>query len=302
MEGMAALVERLKSRGLMTSTDLKNGKSRTVHGTYNLSPEAMERNKETILKAEEAQAKCKGCKGNCWQGESSRGMVPVLNIFGDNVYEAVRMCRYEKQRRQQEKLHRLFRSAKVPMAYTENGFGDYKLTRENADAVKAAQWVVGDDSGQGLFIYGPRGTGKTMLAAIIANERMRKGKPVLFSNVPELLGDIRATFHTGTTEEALRNVKAAAFLVLDDFGAERMTEWVGEQLFAIVNYRYNEKLPTIITSNYGKKEIIERMAIVSRDGSVVDDMQGKRIMSRVFGMCKTVFLGGEDYRLRRVRA
>lgn len=228
-------------------------------------------------------------------------MIPVVNVVGDSVYEGMSICRYERQRREQAKLNRLFKSARVPRLYEKDSFKDYNVTPENREAVKAAKWIVGDDSGQGLFIYGPRGTGKTMLAAIIANERVRKGKPVLFSSVPDLMGNIRATFHRGNTEETLQSVKSAAFLVLDDLGAERMTEWAGEQLFAIINYRYNEKLPTIITSNYDKREIVGRMATVDREGNVVDDMQGKRVMSRIFGMCQTIFLGGKDYRSRGVR-
>ena len=183
------------------------------------------------------------------------------------------------------------------MAYAQDTFQDYRQTPENAAAVKAAKWIIGDDSGQGLFLYGPRGTGKTKLAAIIANERLRQGKPVLFSSVPDLLGDIRASFHRGDTEEVLQSVKEASFLVLDDLGAERMTEWVGEQLFAIVNYRLNERLATVVTSNFSPDEIIGRMATVDREGRVIDDMQGQRIMSRIYGMCTRIFLGGEDRRM-----
>ena len=95
-------------------------------------------------------------------------------------------------------------------------------------------------------------------------------------------------------------MKEADFLVLDDLDAERMTEWVGEQLFAIINHRYNEKLQTVITSNHSPDDIVEHMATVNRDGDIVDDMQGKRIVSRIFGMCEVIRLGGEDYRTRGV--
>lgn len=216
--------------------------------------------------------------------------------------EAITICQYEQRRREQAKLNRLFQSARVPRLYEKDSFKDYEITPDNREAVKAANWIVGDDSGQGLFIYGPRGTGKTMLASIIANERVKKGKPTLFSSVPDLMGDLRATFHKGNTEETLQTVKSASFLILDDLGAERMTEWVGEQLFAIINHRYNECLPTIITSNYDTEAIVKRMAIVDREGNIIDSTQGERVMSRIFGMCQTVFLGGEDYRSRGVTA
>jgi len=286
----------------MTSEQQSKDKSKTVRGTYNLTLEALERDKHTLLRYEEAMEKCRNCGGNCWQPEYARGMMPIIRIENDCVTEAITICNYEQQRREQAKLNRLFQSARVPRLYEKDSFADYDVTPDNREAFRAANWIVGDDSGQGLFIYGPRGTGKTMLASIIANERVKKGKPVLFSSVPDLMGDIRATFHKGNTEETLQSVKSAAFLILDDLGAERMTEWVGEQLFTIINYRYNEKLPTVITSNYDTEEIVGRMAIVDRDGKVIDDMQGKRVMSRIFGMCQAVYVGGEDYRARGATA
>ena len=299
METLESIVERLKTRIDMPISEKPTG-VKSIRGKYNLSPEAMEQYQEAILRVEEAQEKCRNCRGKCWQEGSLRGVIPVLTIAGDRVTEAVEICKWERQRREQARINRLVRSARMPRAYAQDTFQDYRQTPENAAAVKAAKWIIGDDSGQGLFLYGPRGTGKTKLAAIIANERLRQGKPVLFSSVPDLLGDIRASFHRGDTEEVLQSVKEASFLVLDDLGAERMTEWVGEQLFAIVNYRLNERLATVVTSNFSPDESIERMATVDRDGHVIDDMQGQRIMSRIYGMCTRIFLGGEDRRMRGV--
>lgn len=225
-------------------------------------------------------------------------MVPVIDDYGGRAYEGVRICRYEKNRRQQEKIDRLMRSAKVPAAYAADTFADYNLTDENEAAVKAAKWVISQND-RGIFIEGPRGTGKTKLAAIIANEKAKAGQPVLFSSVPDLLADIRATFGGGRTGETLRTVREAPCLILDDLGAERMTEWVGEQLFAIINYRYNERLQTIVTTNYKSGELMERMTLTTKTGQA-DDMQGQRIMSRIYGMCERVGLYGSDYRTRGI--
>ena len=273
-------------------------KTKNIRGKYDLSDEALERHRKKILRYEAEVELCQNCKGEGECKQTEKGFMPVLNIVNGYVYEAVKLCEYERQRQEQAKINRLFSSAKIPRRYENVTFADYEITPNNEQAVKAAHWIITDDSGKGLFFYGSRGTGKTMLAAIIANERIKRGKPVLFSSAPDLMADIRASFKTGNTEEILLAAKTAAFLILDDLGAEKMTEWVGEQLFSIINYRYNEKLPMIITSNYDPKKIIERMAIVDRAGNVVDDMQGKRIMSRVYEMCSRIVLTGEDYRAR----
>ena len=121
---------------------------------------------------------------------------------------------------------------------------------------------------------------------------------MLFASVPDLMADIRASFASGGTSERVQAVKETPFLVLDDLGAEKMTEWVGEQLFCIVNHRYNEQLPTVVTSNYSPTQVIAHMATVDGRGNVIDDMQGQRIMSRIYGMCERVEIRGADWRMR----
>ena len=75
-----------------------------------------------------------------------------------------------------------------------------------------------------------------------------------------------------------------------------MSEWVGEQVFAIVNYRSNHELQTIITSNYGLKELSERMMATGKEGD--SELQSRRILSRICGMSYVVEVGGKDFRMQ----
>ena len=224
-------------------------------------------------------------------------MIPVVEVHDGRFCYALRRCRHERNRLARLRISRLFASARVPRAYEGDTFTDYIVTAENKDAVDAAHMMVADEI-KGLFLHGEKGTGKTKLAAIIANERAGAGKPVLFASVPDLMADIRVSFASGGTSERVQTVKETPFLVLDDLGAEKMTEWVGEQLFCIVNHRYNEQLPTVVTSNYSPTQIIRHMATVDTRGNVIDDMQGQRIMSRIYGMCERVEIRGADWRMR----
>ena len=244
---------------------------------------------------ERAQDLCRGCTGEkCRQ--LSRGMIPVVEVHDGRFSYALKVCRHERQRREREKIARLFASARIPRAYEGDTFADYTVTDGNRKAVEAARWMLA--GGSGVFLYGTKGTGKTKLAAIIANERARAGSPVLFASVPDLMADIRRSFKDGTTSEAVQAVKNTPFLVLDDLGAEKMTEWVGEQIFCIVNHRYNERLATVVTSNYSPTQVIRHMATVDGRGNVIDDMQGQRIMSRIYGMCERVEIRGADWRMK----
>ena len=293
MERAGTIAEKLLKHGIRILS--KPTKITDIRGKYNLPAEEIERHRDELVEIERAQDLCRGCTGESCK-QVSQGMIPVVDTSYGRFCHALRPCKHERNRREKLRIARLFSSARIPRAYEGDTFADYTVTDGNRKAVESARWVL--DGGSGVFLYGVRGTGKTKLAAIIANERARAGSPVLFASVPDLMADIRASFASGGTSERVQAVKEAPFLVLDDLGAEKMTEWVGEQLFCIVNHRYNEQLPTVVTSNYSPTQVIAHMATVDARGKVIDDMQGQRIMSRIYGMCERVEIRGADWRMR----
>ncbi len=120
------------------------------------------------------------------------------------------------------------------------------------------------NEGGWLLIRGNYGTGKTHLAAAIANERVRRGEPALFVVVPDLLDHLRAAFapHTPQTyDQRFEEVRRAPFLVLDDLGMESATPWAQEKLYQLFNYRYVAKLPTVVTTSRRMKELDAKLRI-----------------------------------------
>ena len=296
VEKLENILARMEMRrGAKTSTTPTETTS--IRGTYNLSVEALEANRSRILSVEQAQDVCRGCSGETCK-QKTPGMIPTLDVVGGQLYEGYAICRHERNRRAQSKIDRLLQSAQIPHAYASDTFDDYEVTSGNHDAVRAAHWILAPKNRRGVFFFGRRGTGKTKLAAIIANAKAKAGCPVLFSSVPDLMADIRSSFDTGMTSETVRAVKETPCLVLDDLGSEKMSEWVGEQLFCIVNHRYNQNLQTIVTSNYSPKEILKHMATRDQKGNIIDDMQAQRILSRIYGMCERVEIKGTDWRMR----
>lgn len=103
-----------------------------------------------------------------------------------------------------------------------------------------------------LVLMGGYGTGKTHLAAAIAHRRLAAGTSVYFAVVTELLDHLRAAFAPAsqvTYDEMFDKIREVELLVLDDLGAENSTAWATEKLFQLINYRYNLRIPTVITTN-----------------------------------------------------
>jgi DNA replication protein DnaC len=118
-----------------------------------------------------------------------------------------------------------------------------------------------------LVFHGGVGVGKTHLAAAIANAYASRHvqAAVYFRVVPDLLDQLRATFDPDTGvayDERFQQIRNANLLILDDLGTENTTSWASEKLFQLINHRYNEQLPTVITSNSKLDRIEDR--IVSR--------------------------------------
>ena len=114
-----------------------------------------------------------------------------------------------------------------------------------------------------LVLLGGYGAGKTHLAAAIANHRVALGYPVLFVVVPDLLDYLRATFSPSSDtglDERMEMIREIPLLILDDLGAHNSTPWAQEKLFQIMNHRYNNRLPTVITTNQRLEELDPRIA------------------------------------------
>ncbi len=141
------------------------------------------------------------------------------------------------------------------------------------------------DAGDGLWLYGPVGTGKTSLAMLVSKAALDAGHTVAIYSLPRLLAEIRTTFDEGSEQsytELLDRLTRVDLLHVDDVGAEKTSPWVLEQLYAIINARYEEERSMIITTNLERDELAEQI--------------NERTVSRLEEMCEVLPVGGSDLR------
>jgi DNA replication protein DnaC len=144
------------------------------------------------------------------------------------------------------------RKGELPIDEEENLKRAFDIARSFAESPR--DWLV---------FTGTYGAGKTHLAAAIANHRVTQGYPALFVVVPDLLDHLRATFtphSTVTFDQRFEEVRRAPLLILDDLGTESATPWAREKLYQVFDYRYNARLPTVITTATPIEEIDPRLA------------------------------------------
>jgi DNA replication protein DnaC len=128
-------------------------------------------------------------------------------------------------------------------------------------ALEQARRFASDPAGW-LYFHGHYGCGKTHLLSGIANALMARGHAVLYVVVPELLTYLRAAFDTGIEDgfaARVARIRDAPVLLMDDLGAERVTGWVAEQMYTIVDARYRAELPTAFAANVAPADIGGRL-------------------------------------------
>jgi DNA replication protein DnaC len=198
-------------------------------------------------------------------------------------------CRCRAQQVERRRAKSL--SAVIPRKYRGVSFDRPPVTEMPDQVVRQVRQfarTIGEQlaAGRGLWFYGGNGTGKTTLAMLISQTALDAGHSVAIYSLPRLLAEIRATFENdseGSYVDFLDRLAQVDLLHIDDVGAEKTSPWVLEQLYAIVNARYEDEKSIVLTTNL-------------EEADELAEQVGTRTVSRLEEMCAILPLFGTDAR------
>ncbi|HEX6689127.1 MAG TPA: ATP-binding protein [Solirubrobacterales bacterium] len=211
--------------------------------------------------------------------------------------DVARPCDCREQRLRRGRVRGV--ASAIPPRYRGVSFdrppvSDMAHIAETREAVKRVRSFIDNldsslEAGQGLWLFGDTGTGKTTLAMLVSKAATESGRSVAIYSLPKLLARIRRTYDQeagGDSYSAFfERLTSVDLLHIDDFGAEKRSDWVLEQLYSLVNERYEDERSIMLTTNLTVDKL--------------EDQIGARTVSRLTETCEQVPLFGADRRLEK---
>ncbi|MDR7073745.1 primosomal protein DnaI [Fictibacillus barbaricus] len=244
------------------------------------------------------QLACSNCPGleNC--PNLMKGYRSELTKVRQTVELRYKPCELKMIDDQKKSMSSLIKSYFIPKEILDARFERlYNPNMDEARSIaiqKAYEFVQTAGAGQkskGIYFYGKFGVGKTYLLGAIANGLAEKGIHSLMIHTPEFLREMKQSLSDGSFDSKMKLLKTVPVLMLDDIGAENMTNWVRDEILGVIlQYRMMERLPTLYTSNCDYDMLQQHLSFSQKGG--LDEVKALRIMERIKHSSHAVFMGG----------
>lgn len=198
------------------------------------------------------------------------------------------------------KVEKIIKNSKMSKRNLSYKFDNFEINNCNKkvfnNLINYSEKLVNNIEKKGVILVGNNGVGKTHLAYSIANRFIEKGIPVIYGTLINLLAELRNSYEIDNNISEMEIIKLyenVDLLIIDDLGKEKPSEWGLEKLFTIINSRYENNLPVIITTNYNQNSLIKRL-------SINEELEtAKSIISRLYEMCYLVKIDDIDHRIQK---
>ncbi len=252
-----------------------------------------------ILQYKEENDNCKRCKSVKDCPNLLEGHYTILDYNNEQFISYLKKCDKQINKEKSEHKDRLFKSQYIPDELLIASFESFETTKGRKDAYKALLSFCNnyklDINQKGIYLYGPLGVGKSYMMVALAKKLAEKNIPALMVYVPDFFREMKQSISDNSLNEKMETLKKIEVLILDDIGAETISQWERDEILgAILQARMIKGFPTLYTSNLNYDDLEDHLSYSNKGGE--EGLKAKRIMERIRHYTDEYFVDGPNRR------